>query len=102
MAIFQGEIVDNNTANRAKIFLIIFLIHITYPDHMLVSVFLTEATQAVIKIMAQPEIICGENLSCNLSGTTEIGLGIFHIFGSHLSRKASESLWLGGGKDLCV
>ena len=69
---------------------------------MLVSVFITEATQAVIIIMAQPEIICGENLSCNLSWTTEIRLGIFHIFGSHLSRKASESLCLSGGKDLCV
>ena len=34
---------------------------------MLVSVFLTEATQALIMIMAQAEIICGENLSCNLS-----------------------------------
>ena len=69
---------------------------------MLVSVFLTEATQAVIKIMAQPEIICGENLSCNLSGTTEIKLKIFHIFGSHPSRNASQSLCLSGGKDVCL
>ena len=52
---------------------------------MLLSVFLTQATQAVIIIMAQPEIICGENLSCNLSGTTEIRLKIFHIFPSHLN-----------------
>ena len=55
---------------------------------MLVLVFITEATQAVIIIMAQPEIICGENLSCNLSWTTEIKLKIFHIFASHLSRNA--------------
>ena len=51
---------------------------------MLVSVFLTEATQALIMIMAQPEIICGENLSCNLSQTTEISQKIVQIFGSHI------------------
>ena len=69
---------------------------------MLVLVFITEATQAVIIIMAQPEIICGENLSCNLSWTTEIKLKIFHIFGSHLSSNASQSLCLSGGKDECL
>ena len=53
---------------------------------MLVPVFITEATQAaVIIIMALPEIVCGENLSCNLSRTTEIRLKIFHIFPPHLN-----------------